>query len=55
MTIIINQKNAAQLKKLLGEKKEQAPQKGSLAKHFGKLKRGLNGLAYQQKIRENED
>ena len=27
-------------------------QKKSLRKHFGKLKRGLNGVSYQKKIRD---
>jgi hypothetical protein len=31
------------------------PKKGNLTKHFGKLKRNIDGLHYQIQIRANED
>ncbi len=52
MTITVNKKNKDDLKKILKEKKGQS---GKLQKHFGKLKRKLDGLDYQTEIRENED
>ncbi|QYH40653.1 MULTISPECIES: hypothetical protein [unclassified Algoriphagus] len=55
MTITINKKNKDDLKKILKEKKDQLDQSGKLQKHFGKLKRKLDGLDYQTEIRENED
>ncbi|SFO26484.1 hypothetical protein SAMN04488519_10525 [Algoriphagus ornithinivorans] len=55
MTITINKKNKDDLKKILKEKKDQKAQSGKLQKHFGKLKRKLDGLDYQMEIRENED
>ena len=55
MTITINKKNKDDLKKILKEKKDQIDQSGKLQKHFGKLKRKLDGLDYQTEIRENED
>jgi hypothetical protein len=55
MTITINKKNKDDLKKILKEKKDQIDQSGKLQKHFGKLKRKLDGLDYQMEIRENED
>ena len=47
-------KNVLDLK-ILKEKKDQLDQSGKLQKHFGKLKRKLDGLDYQTEIRENED
>ena len=55
MTITINKKNKDDLKKILKEKKDQIDQSGKLQKHFGKLKRKLDGLDYQMEIRENKD
>jgi hypothetical protein len=39
-----------QVQKALDLISKENPQKG-LRKHFGKLKRGLNALDYQQKVR----
>jgi hypothetical protein len=55
MTLIINKSNSKNIAKLLTEKLKKEPKKGNLSKHFGKLKRNLDGLNYQTKIRENED
>ena len=37
------------------EKKESSTAKGNLSKHFGKLKRNIDGLEFQLEIRKNED
>ncbi len=55
MTLIINKSNSKNIAKLLTDKLKKEPKKGNLAKHFGKLKRNLDGLNYQIKLRENED
>ena len=39
----------------LKKKIESKDQNSGLKKHFGKLKRNLDGLTYQQQIRSNED
>ena len=33
----------------------KSKRKGNLLKHFGKLKRGLNGLKFQKKVRNEWD
>jgi len=55
MTLVIDKSNSKNLAKLLTDKLKRKPKKGNLAKHFGKLKRNLDGLEYQNEIRENED
>ena len=55
MTLIIDKKGSKNLKKILSEKLEKTTKKGNLSKHFGKLKRDIDGLKYQLAIRENED
>ena len=55
MTLIINKSNSKNIAKLLTEKLKKEPKKGNLSKHFGKLKRNLDGLNYQTKIREMID
>lgn len=55
MTLIIDKSNAKDLAKILKEKLNKEPKKGNLAKHFGKLKRKLDGLKYQIEVRKNED
>jgi hypothetical protein len=47
--------NSKDLAKILKEKLNEGPQKGNLAKHFGKLKRQLDGLKYQKDIRKDEN
>ncbi len=54
MTVIIDKSNAKDTSKILQEKLKKSPKKGNLAKHFGKLKRNIDGLAYQISARENE-
>jgi hypothetical protein len=55
MTIIINKSNLKQTSKILSEKLQKSERKGNLSKHFGKLKRNIDGLDYQTSMRENED
>lgn len=55
MTLVIDKNASKNLKKLLGEKLNKTTINGNLAKHFGKLKRDIDGLEYQLLIRENED
>ena len=52
MTVKIDKKDSKNLKKILNEKLKKTPKKGNLSKHFGKLKRNLDGLEYQNSIRE---
>jgi hypothetical protein len=47
-----NKKNTA---KSPSEKLKQSTKTGNLTKHFGKLKRNLDGLAYQNSVRRNEN
>ncbi len=55
MTIIIDKSNTENIGKLLSDKLQKTKSKGNLAKHFGKLKRNLDGLSFQSEIRRNED
>lgn len=55
MKLVIDIKNSKKLKQLLSEKFKKTTKKGNLSKHFGKLKRKIDGLEYQLLIRENED
>jgi hypothetical protein len=55
MTVVINKNNSKNVSKILSEKLGKSDKKGNLAKHYGKLKRDIDGLKYQIAIRENED
>jgi len=55
MTVIIDKKNSKNLSNILTTKLKKSSGKGNLSKHFGKLKRGIEGLNYQIQIRKNED
>jgi hypothetical protein len=55
MTVIIDKNNAKNVSKILLEKLNRGKNKGNLAKHFGKLKRKIDGLKYQIDKRKNED
>ena len=37
------------------DKLNKDSKKGNIAKHFGKLKRNIDGLTYQTEQRKNED
>ncbi len=54
MTLIIDSSNSNEIDKILTEKFKKTPVKGNLSKHFGKLKRNIDGLEYQKNIREVE-
>ena len=54
MTLIIDKNSVNELPKLLASRLKRKSKKSSLSKHFGKLKRELDGLEYQHKMRENE-
>lgn len=55
MTLVIDKSNLKKLSKILSEKLKRDSKEGNLAKHFGKLKRNIDGLTYQREIRKNED
>jgi hypothetical protein len=55
MTLIIDSSNSKEIDKILSEKLRKTPSKGNLSKHFGKLKRNIDGLEYQKNIREDEN
>ena len=55
MTIVIDKSNLKNTAKILEEKLKRSTKKGNLSKHFGKLKRNIDGLNYQISARENED
>lgn len=55
MTLVIDKKGSKNLKKLLSEKVKKTSTNGNLLKHFGQLKRDIDGLEYQLLIRENKD
>jgi len=55
---ILNETDARVIEKLMRlvyEKKEITAKPKSLASHLGKLKRGIDGLAYQKAIRNEWD
>lgn len=55
MTVTIDKSNLKNTSKILKEKLKKSTKKGNLSKHFGKLKRNIDGLEYQNSARENED
>lgn len=55
MTVLINKKNSKNISKILTEKLKKQKKEGNFAKHFGHLKRDIDGLKYQLEIRENEN
>ena len=55
MTVVIDQTNLKDTSKILSKKLKKTPKSGNLSKHFGKLKRNIDGLDYQILVRENED
>ncbi|MBK0369334.1 hypothetical protein [Flavobacterium agrisoli] len=55
MTVVIDQTNMKNTAKILSDKLKKSAKKGNLTKHFGKLKRNIDGLTYQISIRANED
>jgi len=55
MIIIVKKSNLKEVTSDLRKKIESKDQNNGLKKHFGKLKRNLDGLTYQQQIISNED
>ncbi len=55
MVLIVNEKNSEHLNALLSKKLKRPKSPGNLAKHFGKLKRNIDGLQYQSEMRKHED
>ncbi len=55
MTVVIDKRNAKSTSKILNEKLRKDSKKGNLEKHFGQLKRNIDGMHYQSRLRENED
>lgn len=56
MVVVINKnKTAKEIKVILESKISKSNKEGNLAKHFGELKRNLDGLNYQIEIRKNEN
>ncbi len=54
MTINIQTANNSETSKILNQKFRKSKKNGNLSKHFGKLVRKIDGLNYQNTIRENE-
>lgn len=55
MSIVIDKSNIKNIEKILKKKLKLKTTKGNLSNHFGKLKRSLDGLAYQKEIRADEN
>jgi hypothetical protein len=55
MTVIIRKGNKKNTAKVLSGLIQKRDRKGNLKKHFGQLKRGIDGLDYQNEVRKNED
>jgi hypothetical protein len=55
MTLNIDTSNKDKVEKILKEKFLITDEKGNLKNHFGKLKRGIDGLKFQKDSRKNED
>jgi hypothetical protein len=55
MTVVIDKSNLKNTSKILSEKLNKSTKSGNLAKHFGKLKRNIDGLAYQISARRDEN
>jgi len=54
MTLKLNKKNARNIAEILSTRLKKKHPIGNLSKHFGKLKRDIDGLEYQIALRENE-
>ncbi len=51
----MDKKNTENSINAIKEKLNNKSDKGNLSKHFGKLKRNIDGLKYQKQMRLNED
>jgi hypothetical protein len=55
MTLVIDKNNSKNIATILSSKLKKEVKKGNLAKHFGKLKRNIDGIKYQEELREYEN
>lgn len=55
MTVLVRKTEMKNLSKILTKNLDKRPSNGNLEKHFGKLKRNLDGLSYQIDIRKDEN
>ena len=55
MTLIINCSNESKITELLRDALKKSNDKGNLLSHYGKLKRNIDDIEYQNEIRKNED
>ena len=55
MTVVIDKSNLKNTSKILSEKLKKSTKTGNLTKHFGKLKRNIDGLSYQLTARKDEN
>jgi len=55
MTLVIDKKKIKDTARLTVRKTIAKEKTSNLADHYGKLKRGLDGLRYQLTMRNNED
>lgn len=55
MTVVIDKNNSKKTTEILTKKLKKSNKKGNLEKHYGKLKRNIDGLEYQIAVRKNEN
>lgn len=55
MIVIIDKSNRKDTSKILNIQFKKIPKTGNISKHFGKLKRNIDGLKYQVSVRNHED
>ena len=55
MTVDLKRISQSELQELLKKKLNKPKKAGNIDKHFGKLKRNIDGLKYQKSVRQNED
>ncbi|MBX3042637.1 MAG: hypothetical protein KIT33_00935 [Candidatus Kapabacteria bacterium] len=55
MNVAVDKINLRKSNKSLSDKPEKSDKSGNLSKHFGKLRRNIDGLKYQQEVRANEN
>lgn len=55
MTVLVRKTEMKNLSRILTKNLDKRASNGNLKKHFGKLKRNLDGLSYQIDIRKDEN
>lgn len=53
MKVLIDKENSKNLAEILKEMLKKSRKEGDLCKHYGKLKRNIDGLKYQTAIRRD--